>query len=105
MGKSNQHAANVIGSNAIVTTKIIHRNDLMSSELLADIISFIVSHLTLRDVAKTSILSHRWRRIFCAYICRLKFDWHNLLHEGLHAGLANNTQIICKSSESVPAVL
>jgi hypothetical protein len=58
----------------------------MSSELPADIISFIVSHLTLRDVVKTSILSHRWRRIFCAYICMFKFDWHNLFHEGLHAG-------------------
>ncbi|GMY09936.1 isoform 2 of f-box/lrr-repeat protein [Fagus crenata] len=47
------------------------------SELPDDILSFIFSHLRLRDAVKTSVLSHRWGRV-SASKSKLKFFWRNM---------------------------
>ena len=47
------------------------------SELPDDILSFIVSHLRLRDAVKTSVLSHRWGRV-SASKSKLQFCWRNM---------------------------
>lgn len=43
-----------------------------------DVLSSILSYLTLRDAVKTSVLSHRWTRI-CASRLSLIFDRHNIM--------------------------
>ncbi|XP_075663255.1 uncharacterized protein LOC142632804 [Castanea sativa] len=55
----------------------IRQEDIIS-ELPTDVLSSILSYLTLRDAVKTSVLSHRWTRI-CASRLSLIFDRRNIM--------------------------
>ncbi|KAF3971888.1 hypothetical protein CMV_004558 [Castanea mollissima] len=55
----------------------IRQEDIIS-ELPTDVLSSILSYLTLRDAVKTRVLSHRWTRI-CASRLSLIFDRRNIV--------------------------